>query len=55
MINQEREAERVASEAREDRARCDAKSESARKNLQLAADRIREALGDRKSVVRERV
>jgi len=45
VINQEREAERVASEAREDRARCDAKSESARQNLQLASDRIREALG----------
>ena len=36
---------RVASEAREDRARCDAKSEAARQNLQLASDRIREALG----------
>jgi chromosome segregation protein len=45
VINQEREAERIASEAREDRARCDAKSESARQNLQLADDRIREALG----------
>jgi chromosome segregation protein len=45
VINQEREAERVASEAREDRARCDAKSEAARQNLQLASDRIREALG----------
>ena len=45
VLTEEREAERVASEAREDRARCDAKSEAARQNLQLASDRIREALG----------
>ena len=45
VLNEEREAERVASEAREDRARCDAKSEAARQNLELASDRIREALG----------
>jgi chromosome segregation protein len=44
-ISDEREAERVASEAREDRARSDAKSEAARQNLELASDRIREALG----------
>ena len=41
VLTEEREAERVASEAREDRARCDAKSEAARQNLQLASDRIR--------------
>ena len=45
VLNEEREAERVASEAREDRARCDAKYEAARQNLRLAADRINEALG----------
>ena len=45
VLNEEREAERVASEAREDRARCDARSEAARQNLELASDRIREALG----------
>ena len=45
VISEEREAERVASEAREDRARSDAKSEAARQNLELASDRIREALG----------
>ena len=45
VISDEREAERVASEAREDRARSDAKSEAARQNLELASDRIREALG----------
>ena len=45
VLKEEREAERVASEAREDRARCDAKSDAARQNLQLASDRIREALG----------